>query len=313
MKTRLLAFLCLSTLSLSASEPPAALRDIHRIVFLGDSITQAGTYVTDFDCWLVSKGLNIEVLCLGLASETASDLTSEENADHLKTYGFSRPSISERLGRVLAATKPDLVIACYGMNDCSSLPPDESGTKRYADAMTQLRDSALKAGAKHVVLCSPPVKDSMKAEQGTEDENISRYTTWLLSKKAEGWDIVDIHTPMRKELDAAREKDPKFLFSPDGVHPGKEGHWLMAREILTQFLGANLTSISSPEALFPANGSELVKLVDSRRDILFNAWMFQTGHKRPGSPGGPNTGANETFKQSIARANAISKQIIQSP
>jgi hypothetical protein len=63
----------------------AILRGVHRIFFLGDSITQAGDYVTDCECWLLAHGFQIEILNLGLGSETASDLTSEENAAHLKT------------------------------------------------------------------------------------------------------------------------------------------------------------------------------------------------------------------------------------
>jgi lysophospholipase L1-like esterase len=85
----------------------------------------------------------VEVLNLGLGSETASDLAPEENAGHLKKYGFGRPFVSERLERALTATKPDLLFACYGMNDGGSLPPDASGTKRFADAVTHLRDAAI--------------------------------------------------------------------------------------------------------------------------------------------------------------------------
>ena len=126
--------------SVSAAENsvpiPAPAKDVlpgvHRIVFLGDSITQGGDYVTDVECWLLAHGLQVEVLNLGLGSETASDLTPEENGGHLKKHGFGRPFVSERLERALAATKPDLLFACYGMNDGGSLPPDTSGTKRFA-------------------------------------------------------------------------------------------------------------------------------------------------------------------------------------
>ena len=107
-----------------AEEIPASLSGAHRIVFLGDSITQAGDYVTDFDCWLVSRNLNIEVLNLGLGSETAADLTESENTGHKTAFGFGRPAISERLERVLTETKPDILFVCYGMNDAGSLPPD---------------------------------------------------------------------------------------------------------------------------------------------------------------------------------------------
>ena len=306
----LIALIACATVPARSAEIPPPLRHLNRIVFLGDSITQGGDYVTDFECWLLSQGLPVEVIDVGLGSETASDLTPEENAGHLKAHGFGRPFVSQRLDRVLAETKPDLLFACYGMNDGGSLSPDEKGTKRYADAITHLRDAALKAGAKRVILCTPPVQDSKDSSKpGVHDENLSRYTAWLLSKKADGWDVVDIHTPMRKELDAARAKDPAFKFANDGVHPGREGHWLMAREILTQFLGAKLDGIKSAEQLFATNGNEIRKLVNYRRGILFSAYMTKTGHTRPGVPGGPGVKPGPSIEEANAKAADIAKQI----
>ena len=54
--------------------------------------------------WLLAHGFEVEILDLGLASETVTDLTQEENAAHLRSFGFGRPFLSERLDRVLAAT-----------------------------------------------------------------------------------------------------------------------------------------------------------------------------------------------------------------
>jgi lysophospholipase L1-like esterase len=289
---------------------PAMLRGVHRIVFLGDSITQGGDYVTDVECWLLAQGIQIEVLNLGLASETASDLTPAENAAHLKRYGFGRPAVSERLERALLATKPDLLFACYGMNDGSSLPPDESGTKRFADAITHLREAAIKAGVKRVVICTPPVQDAKgDVKQKFHDENLARYTAWLLSKRADGWDVVDIHTPMRAALDAGRAKNPAFQFAKDGIHPAREGHWLMAHEILTQFFSAKLDGVASAEDLFPAHGAEIRKLAHARMILLFNAWMTQTGHKRPGVAGGPGAKPGLPLAQANDQAAEIAKQI----
>ncbi|MFM8981896.1 MAG: hypothetical protein ACKOLA_03140, partial [Spartobacteria bacterium] len=78
------------------------LEGIRRIVFLGDSITQDGNYTTDVESWLISQGQRVEVLNIGLSSETATKLTAEENADHVKTFGFGRPFIGDRLDRSLA-------------------------------------------------------------------------------------------------------------------------------------------------------------------------------------------------------------------
>jgi len=307
----ILAFTVAERLSASAqTNLPAALRGVHRIVFLGDSITQGGDYVTDVECWLLAQGIRVEVLNLGLASETASDLTLAENAAHLKKYGFGRPCVSERLDRALTATKPDLLFACYGMNDGSSLPPDASGTKRFADAIGHLRAAALKAGVKRVVICTPPVQDAKgDATQKFHDENLARYTAWLLSKRADGWDVVDIHTPMRAALDAGHAKNPVFQFAKDGVHPGREGHWLMAQEILTQCFGAKLNGVADAEDLFPAHGTEIRKRVHERMGLRFNAWMTQIGHKRPGVTGAPGAKPGLPLVEAEAKAADISGQI----
>lgn len=293
-----------------AAEPPSVLKGVGRIVVLGDSITQAGDYVTDLECWFTAQDISVEVISLGLGSETATDLTPEENQDHLTRFGFGRPFISERLGRVLETTKPDLVIACYGMNDGSSLPPDEDGTKRFGNACTALRDAVLRAGAKRVVLCSPPVQDSRKPGViGTHDENLGRYAQWLLGKRAEGWDVVDIHTPMRVDLEAGRAKDPAYLLARDGIHPEREGHWIMAREILTQCFGAKLDGIKKAEDLFAQNGDEIRKLINARRAVRFAAYMTKIGHQRRGVPGHPKAKPGPSIEEAGVKAADLTRQI----
>jgi len=319
MKSKLipLAALAASALGLHsgrAAEVPAKaetlLHGVHRVVFLGDSITQAGDYVTDVECWLQANQLRVEVLNLGLASETAADLTPAENAGHLERYGFGRPFLSERLARVLAATQPDLLFACYGMNDGGSLPPDASGAKRFAEAITHLRETALRAGVKCVVLLTPPVYDARgNTNDQAHDENLTRYTEWLLAQRTNGWSVVDLHTPMRHALEAGRAHDPAFQLAKDGTHPGREGHWLMAREILTQAFGAKLGGMAAAESLFPAHGAEIRGLIHDRMEVLFAAWMTQIGHKRPGVPGGPGAKPGLVLAEAQAKADQLSQQI----
>ena len=296
--------------SAAAARAADMLRDIHRVVVLGDSITQGGDYVTDCECWLLAHGIQVEILNLGLGSETASDLTPEENAAHLRSYGFGRPFVSERLERALAATKPDLLVACYGMNDGGSLPPDASGARRFSEAITRLRDAAIEDGVRQVVICTPPVYDDKgDATQKFHDENLARYTAWLLAKRDDGWNVVDFYTPMRRALDQGRARNPAFKLADDGVHPGREGHWLMAREILTESFGAKLDGVARAEDLFPAHGSEIRQLVHERMVLLFDAWMTRIGHKRPGVAGGPGAKPGRPLSEANARAAEITKRI----
>jgi lysophospholipase L1-like esterase len=103
-----------------------------RVVFLGDSITQAGGYVAFTTYYLerLYPGKAFDVLDLGLASETLSGLSEEGHAGGK----FPRPYLFERLGRVLERAKPEVVVACYGMNDGIYLPLTGAGSPRFRRA-----------------------------------------------------------------------------------------------------------------------------------------------------------------------------------
>ncbi len=254
-----------------------------RILILGDSITYGGDYVVDLQMAFLAQGYTPELLNLGLSSETLCDLTTEENADHLRRHGFGRPALSERLSRVLLKTKPDMVLACYGMNDGGSLPRDKAGLDRFKAAAETFRNACLSAGAKRVVLCTPPVQDAKgKSDLAHHDEALTRFSTWLVGQRQRGWEIVDIHGPMRVELDLTRAKDPRFEFAKDGVHPGRPGHWIMAREILLQAFSTPIDGKTSSEEFFPGDsGKPIRELLKQGMGLLRDAWLSHTGHTRP--------------------------------
>ncbi len=290
----------------------SALDGIHRIAFLGDSITEAADYTTDIECWLISQGQRVEVLNIGLSSETATELTTEENAAHVKGAGFPRPFIGDRLDRALAITRPDLLFVCYGMNDGSALPVGVDGLSRFSEAITRLRDTALQSGVRQVVFSTPPLHDPVQAidpASNPQERNLVAYREWLLSKRAEGWEVVDIHGPMRRDLDAARKIDPAFRFQPDGVHPNRSGHWLMAREILTQFFKANLDGISSSPQFFKANGDRIRDLVHQRQKVQFSSLMTRIGHSRPQVPGGPGTSPGPSAEAAQSQVQEITQTL----
>lgn len=297
--------------SAAAADAPS-LEGVRRMVFLGDSITQAGDFVTDVECWLISQGHQFEVLNIGLSSETATALTDEENGRHVEAAGFPRPFVGDRLERSLALTKPDLLFVCYGMNDAASLPEGAEGLARYAKAMTHLRETVLRSGVKRVVICTPPIHDSTEVTDPAKDPhecNLVAYREWLLAKRADAWEVVDIHGPMRRELNAARKNNPAFRFQPDGIHPDRAGHWLIAHEILTQFFGSKIGDVSSSASFFPKHGEAIRELVDRRQKILFSSLMSQIGHIRPNVPGGPKAPTGPSSEAARTQGAEIAESI----
>ena len=156
--------LCFSGVVTAADQAPAKLLDqSRRMVFLGDSITAAGQYVAYFDAWLETRGAENTptVIDAGLPSETVSGLSEEGHAGGQ----FPRPDLAERLDRGLAITKPDLVIACYGINCAIYEHFDEGRLKKYQDGIAHLKSAVEKVGAT-LVLVTPPFYDDQRAAHG---------------------------------------------------------------------------------------------------------------------------------------------------
>lgn len=264
---------------------------IHRIVFLGNSITYDGSYITDIETFIITHHpkQHFEFINMGLPSETVSGLSEEGHADGK----FPRPDLHERLQRVLAITTPDLVFACYGMNDGIYLPFDNSRFEKYKDGINWLHKMIVKSGAK-IVHLTPPVYDELKGNKIGYANTLDKYADWIISQKRTAhWQVADIHYPMKNFLEARRKINapsyiPGFAFAEDGVHPNEAGHWLMAKSILL-YLGekdaANAGDIHKAIAL-NNNGDIILNLVAQRQLLMKDAWLAAAGHKRPGMNAG---------------------------
>ncbi len=271
-------------------QPIAA--SVHRVMFLGNSITYAGGYVEDFEAYYLSRHPkdSVEFVDLGLPSETVSGLSEEGHAGGR----FPRPDLHERLHRILEKIRPDLVFACYGMNDGIYQPFDEDRFRRYRAGMQWLHDTLVAATGARVVFLTPPVYDEVRGGSRGYAAVLDRYASWLLGqRRAAQWEVADIHFPMKRYLDAHRRVDAEFgidgfALTTDGVHPGEVGHWLMARQLLL-YVGekdvARYPGISAAMAGVP-NGDTILRLVKERQMFMKDAWLGWTGHKRPEMPVG---------------------------
>lgn len=287
-----------------------------RIVFLGDSITQGGAYVEFIEAALIAKypDSNKVIIPLGLSSETVSGLSEEGHAGGK----FPRPDLHERLDRVLEKAKPQLVFACYGMNDGIYQPLGAVRTKAFQDGMKKLHEKVTATGAR-IVHLTPPVFDPLpirakvapadKVDGGHPFEKYNEvldfYSDWLLDMREKAkWDVLDIHGPMNAALAEKRKTDPNFSFARDGVHPGPEGHLIMAHAVLDAW-GLKVKADGTPDH---PNGAAILAAIKKKQGILRPAWLSYVGHKRPGNaPGLPMEEAEAKAATFDAEARKLAK------
>ncbi len=294
-------FACASSVVIAAetnSEPPP------HIAVLGDSITYDRRWVTLVESALRAspKYAQATIVNFGVPSETASGLSEAGHAGG----AFPRPVVHERLARVLAAFKPTLVLACYGMNDGIYQPLEAARFKAFQDGMTKLKSAVEKSGATFITI-TPPLHaaDKPATDPNRYDAVLDAYAAWLVDRRADGWKVIDIRPGLKKSLADAKRANPKFVYSGDDVHPGAEGHELIARAAWPDL--ANLLDLpKTPEF---AAGAALAILTE-RQALLRDAWLHDTGHLRPGVAGYRPPGVPIPEATAVAAATAKADRLL---
>jgi lysophospholipase L1-like esterase len=307
-------FLCIGLLftscfaSTGVSEDPSKsplTEDVKRVLFLGDSITHAGHYISMIETRLRMEGIDKELINLGLPSETCSGLSEPD-------HPFPRPDVHERLDRALDKVKPDLVVACYGMNDGIYYPFSEERFEAYQSGVQKLIKKVNASGAKLVLMTPPPFdplplrKKGKLLPAGSEkyawfsiyedyDSVLKKYAEYILTQKDGVLMTLDLHSPVNEHTTKIRQGNPDFTMSGDGVHLDEPGHRILANVILAAW-GYQKT---------PERNADLLKLVHQRQNGLHAAWMSHVGHKRPGvKPGLP-------MEEALEVANEQNQRIVE--
>jgi lysophospholipase L1-like esterase len=275
-----------------------------RIAILGDSIAMDGRWVVLVESALRANPdyANADIVDLALSSETASGLSEPGHAGG----EFPRPCIHERLGRVLAAFKPTLVLACYGMNDGIYLPLEEKRFKAFQDGMTKLKADVEKSGARFIAITPTLYKADTPATDGDHyDAVLDAYAAWLVAQQSNGWRVVDMRPALKQAVAAAKLADPQFVYSKDTVHPDDAGHCLIAAAVWPG-LAAILKLPATPQF---AQGEALAVLSERKR-LLQDAWLTDTGHLRPGCAGYRAPGTPPPAASAVAAAQAQAAQLL---
>ncbi|MCY3018796.1 MAG: SGNH/GDSL hydrolase family protein [Planctomycetota bacterium] len=261
--------------------PPAKSLQGKRVMVLGDSITQNGLYVSFIEYFLMKSHApkDVDIISIGLSSETTSGLSE-------RVHPGPRPCVFSRLQRALEGVKPQIVVACYGMNDGIYLPLSAERMKAFQDGITRLVKESQAAGAE-VILLTPPVFDPIPyGERVSQDDTgpgytkpyakyddvLAEYGKWVMGLKMNGLITVDLHTEMAEYLAKRRASNPKFILSGDGIHPGDLGHLLMAYAFM-RGIGMPVPAGDLEAELARIQADPLFQLVKKHRETRSGKWL----------------------------------------
>lgn len=212
---------------------PPALRNVHRIVCLGDSITQAGEGPGGY-VWLVRHYL--KALYPGANAEGEIEVINSGISGHKSN------DMLERFQRDVVDHKPDLVTISVGVNDVwhgfyDNHPlgdgPRGIPLEKYRENVEAMVAMAEKANAKIVMLSTTVIHEELDSP---ENQKLLSYNAALkdIARKHHAI-FVDYQKPF-KELIAAYRKETgarDLLLTVDGVHMNSLGNKVMAYTLLS--------------------------------------------------------------------------------
>ncbi len=204
-----------------APERAGHLRPGRRIVFLGDSITQAGA----------QKGGYVQMIADTLRARYPSYGITVTGA------GISGNKITDllaRLDRDVLALRPDLVVVYIGINDVWHWKlPNHTGTtlEAFEAGMTTLTQRLRDAGAE-VVVCTPSVIGE-KTSGNPLGLELDRYAdAGRRVARRMNLDVCDLRQAFTAHLKQRNTADAeKGILTTDGVHLNAAGNRFVADQI----------------------------------------------------------------------------------
>lgn len=205
---------CAATVAVAADAPKPP-----RIVFLGDSITQAGAgphgYVTLAGKALAEATPGTEVIGAGVGGNRVPDLLA-------------------RVDRDVIARKPDVVVIYIGINDVWHSQNGRGTPKgEYEKGLETLVEKIRGAGAK-VVLCTPTVIGEKKAGTNKLDAMLDEYagiTRGVAEKAKTG--LIDLREACVEHLAKHNAADAENgILTTDGVHLTPAGDAFIAERMV---------------------------------------------------------------------------------
>jgi lysophospholipase L1-like esterase len=208
-----------SSLVLPAANPSAQEKpSLGRVVFLGDSITEAGDqpngYVALFREFVLKSGKATEVIGAGVS-------------------GNKVPDLEARLDRDVLAHKPDTVVIYIGINDVwHSLQGNGTPTERFREGLRSVVDR-IQAGGARAVICTPSVIGERAAGTNDLDGKLDEYAqlSRTVARETDS-QLIDLRKEFFDYLATANpDNKAEGVLTTDGVHLNANGNAFVARVI----------------------------------------------------------------------------------
>ena len=211
----------------AGAKPPLLLKKGVRVVVTGDSITEGMCYSRYIDLYLTACMPELEACVI-----------------HIGRSGATLGALSVWTPLLLKPYKPDLVTACFGMNDGAYAASTPTLVKGYSGALKRAIEALKDTGAA-VIIGSPGAVDSYYFKDlrspHTPGEEAAVYNKTLGDLRDAARDaaaasqvrFADIHSPMLSIMKQAKaERGEAYALCPDGIHPCPNGHLIMAYAFL---------------------------------------------------------------------------------
>lgn len=193
------------------------------VAVCGDSITEQRQYSVFIEDYMLmcQPAADLRVMQAGWGGEVA--------------HGFL-----PRMDRDVLALHPTVMTTCYGMNDGGYGAFDPGRGKLYRDTEKTIAQTARKGGVRLFVLGSPGCVDSNTFRGGGQVAEVYNVTLGKFGDLGrevateENVPFADVHGIMMDVMAKAKAKyGPTYAFAGgDGVHPGPNGHLVMAYAFL---------------------------------------------------------------------------------
>ena len=198
-----------------------------RVVFYGDSITDQRLYTIYVETYILTRFPRLD----------ASFVHSGWGGDRVSGGGGG--PIDVRLERDVIPYRPTVVTIMLGMNDGGYRAFDEATFAQYTQGYQHIVESVEKALPQiRLTLIQPsPFDDVTRPPNfaGGYNAVLVRYGEWVKDyARRIGATAADLNAPVVAVLEKANAVNAKLAqgILPDRVHPGRQGHLIMAEAIL---------------------------------------------------------------------------------